>query len=63
MERIVIFADRLDHDNGLAALLNTIFPECDIAYVYGDMDDHAADRKGPLPRRSIVNCSERGRVL
>lgn len=62
MEKIVIFADRLDHDNGLAALLNTIFPECDIGYVYGEMDDHAADGESLLPRRSIVNCSEGGRV-
>jgi len=54
MERIVIFSDRLNHDNGLTELLNTIFPECDVCYVYGDMADYEADSGVYLPQRPIV---------
>ena len=59
MERIVILTDRLGPDNGLTALLNRIFPECDICYVSGNMNEHEANRGGSLSQRPIINCPER----
>jgi hypothetical protein len=46
VEKIVIISKQEDCNHGLIALINALFPECDISIIFSDMEGTLTDAKG-----------------
>lgn len=56
MEKIVIISKQEDCNHGLIALINALFPECEISIVFSDMEGTDAYRDESLSELALSDA-------